>query len=65
MIFLNRDLYYKSLLIIIYNHNNNTIIIYDHNDSFKYYKTMILADLALARSVNYDCKAHSRLGPMF
>ncbi len=26
-------LYYKSFMIIIYDHNDSTIVIYDHNDS--------------------------------
>jgi len=30
------------------------IVIYDRNDSGLYYKTMIVTNLALARSVNYD-----------
>jgi hypothetical protein len=38
-----------------------TIIIYDCNDSALYYETMILANLALARSVNYDCKVRCNL----
>ncbi len=29
-------------------------VIYDHNDSGQYFKTMILTNLALARSINYD-----------
>jgi hypothetical protein len=33
-----------------------TIVIYDHNDNGLYYKTTILANLALAKSVNYDHK---------
>jgi hypothetical protein len=32
------------------------IINYDRNDGGQYYKTMILANLALAGSVNYDRK---------
>jgi hypothetical protein len=44
----------KLFTIVIYNHNDRTIVIYDHNDSGQYYKTMILANLALARSVNFD-----------
>ncbi len=36
--------------------NDSQIIIYDHNDSGQYYNTMILAYLALARSVKYDSK---------
>ncbi len=29
---------------------------YNRNDNGQYYKTMILANLALDNSVNYDCK---------
>jgi hypothetical protein len=36
-------LYYKSFLIVIYNHNDSMIVIYDSNDSGLYYKTMIVA----------------------
>jgi hypothetical protein len=43
-------LYYKSFMIIIY----------DCNDNGLYYKTMIVANLALARSVNYDCKVTAK-----
>jgi hypothetical protein len=39
-------LYYKSFAIVIY----------DRNDNGLYYKTTIIANLALARSVNYDHK---------
>jgi len=38
-----------------------TIVVYYHNDSGLYYKTMILANLVLTRSVNYDCKVRSKL----
>ncbi len=45
-----------------------TIVIYDCNDNGLYYKTsiianltMIIANLALARSVNYDCKVCCKL----
>ncbi len=41
---LTRGLYYKSF----------TILTYNRNDSSLYYKTTILANLALDRSVNYD-----------
>ncbi len=37
------------------------IVIYDHNDSGLYYETVILANLALARSVNYDPKVCCKL----
>jgi hypothetical protein len=33
-------LYYKSYRILIYDCNDSTIIIYDHNDSGHYYKTI-------------------------
>jgi hypothetical protein len=39
-------------------------MIYDHDDNMiklQYYKTMISANLALARGVNYDCKVHCKL----
>ncbi len=39
-------LYYKCLMIIIFNHNVNSLS----------YKTTILANLALAKSKNFDCK---------
>ncbi len=55
-------LYYKSF----------TIIIYDHNDNCLYYKTtivanltMIIANLALARSINYDHKVCCKLKRTF
>ncbi len=49
-------------------YNIFTIVIYDHNDNGLYYKTMIIANLtmiianlALARSVNYNRKVHCQL----
>ena len=54
-------LYYKSFTIVIYNYNDSAIVIYDHNDNGQYYKTMILGNLTLAGSVNYDCKVHCKL----
>ncbi len=47
----NSGLYYKSFRIVIY----------DHNGSIQYYETMILANRALARSVNYDHKVRWKL----
>jgi hypothetical protein len=41
-------------MIIIYNQNDSTIVIYNHIDSGQYYKTLILTNLAIARSINYD-----------
>ena len=41
------------------------IVIYDGKDNDLYYKTMIIANLALARSVNYDCKVCCRLKHIF
>jgi hypothetical protein len=41
------------------------IIIYVHNDNGLYYKTMIVANLALARSINYDCKVCCKLKRTF
>ncbi len=56
------SLYYKSF----------TIIIYDRNDNGLYYITFILANLttiignlALAMSVNYDCKVCCKLKRTF
>ncbi len=54
-------LYYKNFMIAIYDHNGNTIVIYSRNDSDQYYKTMSLADLSLARGVNYDLKVCYKL----
>jgi hypothetical protein len=48
-------LYYKSF----------TIVIYDRNDNSLYYKTMIVANLALARSVHYDLKVCCKLKHTF
>ncbi len=47
-------MYYKSFTTIIYNRNDSTIVIYDLNDSGLYYKTTIVTNLALAKSINYD-----------
>jgi hypothetical protein len=33
-------LHYKTFMIIIYNRNDSTIVIYDHNESGQYYKTI-------------------------
>jgi hypothetical protein len=44
-------LYYKSFTIAIYNHNDNGL----------YYKIMIVANLALDRSIYYDCKVCCKL----
>ncbi len=52
---------FKSLTVEIYNRNDIMIAIYEHNDSGQYYETMILPNLALARSVNYDCKVCCKL----
>ncbi len=48
-------LYYKSF----------TIVIYYHNDNGLYYKTTIVANLALARSVNYNRKVSCKLKRTF
>jgi hypothetical protein len=55
-------LYYKSFTIVIYNHNDNGL----------YYKTTIIANLttivanlALARSVNYNHKVRYKLKHTF
>jgi hypothetical protein len=48
--------YNTSFTIIIYDCNDSTILIYEHNDSGLYYKTTIVTNQTLARSVNYDCR---------
>ncbi len=48
-------LYYKSFMIVIYNHNNNTL----------YCKTTIVSNLALARRVNYNRKVCCKLERTF
>jgi hypothetical protein len=40
---------------------NFTMLIYNHNDNGHFYKTMIPAIIALARSVNYDHKVRCKL----
>jgi hypothetical protein len=47
--------------IVIYNNDDSTIVIYNNNDSGQYYETMILTNLALAMSVNYNRKVCSKL----
>ncbi len=47
--------------VTIYDHNDSTIVINDCNDSDQHYKTMILANLALAGSINYDRKIGCKL----
>ncbi len=42
-----------------------TIIIYDRNDNGLYYKTTIVANLALARRINYDCKVRCKMKHTF
>ncbi len=41
------------------------IVIYDHNDNGLYHKTTIVANLALARNINYDCKVRCKLERTF
>jgi hypothetical protein len=41
------------------------IVIYNHNDTDLYYKTIILANLNLARGVNYNRKVHFKLKGTF
>ncbi len=41
--------------------NDSAIVIYNHNSSNQYYITMIFANLALARSVNYNLKIRCKL----
>ncbi len=55
LITLTSGLYYKSFIIIIYNHNVNG----------HYYITTIIANLALARSIYYDCKVCCKLKHTF
>ncbi len=53
---------HKDITITIYDQNESTIVIYNSNDSSsKYYKTMIPANFALARSKNYNCKVCYKL----
>jgi hypothetical protein len=54
-------LYYKSFTIIIYDRNDSMIVIYNHNDSGQYYKNMILANFAFARSITCDRKVCCKL----
>jgi hypothetical protein len=42
-----------------------TFVIYNRNDNGLYYKTMIVANLALARSVNYNHKVRCKLKHTF
>ncbi len=56
---LHCGLYFKSFIIVIYDFNDSMIVIYDCNDNGQYFKTMIPANLALARNVNYDRKLQS------
>ncbi len=48
-------LYYKSFMIVIYNHNDSTIVIYNHNDSGLYYKTTIVARYVLKLRYKLKC----------
>ncbi len=52
---------YENFTVVIYNRNYNMIIIYNCNDDDQYNKTMILTNLALARTVNYSHKVRSQL----
>ncbi len=52
---LHCGLYYKSFMIVIY----------DRNDNGLYYKTAIVANFALARSVNYNHKVRCKLKRTF
>ncbi len=54
---LTSGLYYKRVKIVIY-YCNNTILYYERVSSCS-------VALALARSVNYDCKAHCQLRRTF
>jgi len=44
-----------------YDRNDSAIVIYNHNSSDQYYITMIFANLALARNVNYNLKVRCKL----
>ncbi len=55
------SLHYKTFTIIIYDRNDSTIVTYNRNDSGQYYTIMILANLALARSANYNHKLRCKL----
>jgi hypothetical protein len=55
MTYVISGLYYKSFTIAIYNSNDNGL----------YYKTMIVANLVLARSINYNCKVRCKLKHTF
>ncbi len=52
---MTRGLYYKSFTIVIYNCNDNGL----------YYKTTIVDNLTIARSVNYNCKVCCKLKRTF
>ncbi len=58
---MSTGLYYKDFMIVIYNHNDSIIVIYDRNGSVQFYKGMILDNLTLARSVNYNHKVCCKL----
>jgi hypothetical protein len=54
-------LYYKSFMIIIYNRNDSTMVIYDHNDSGLYYKTTIIAryELKLCSKLKHNLRSYN------
>ncbi len=47
-------LHYKIFMIIIDDHNDSTIVIYDRNDSGLCYKTMIVASMSLNYTPNWS-----------
>ncbi len=55
-------LYYESFMIVIYDCNDNGL--YSKNMIIANL-TMIVANLALARSINYDCKVRCKLKHTF
>jgi hypothetical protein len=55
-------LYYKSIMIVIYNHNDNGLYC---KTTIVTNLTTIIANLALARSVNYDHKVRCKLKRTF
>ncbi len=52
------DLHYKSFMTLIYDHNDNGLY---YITTIVANLTTIVANLALARSVNYDCKVSCKL----
>jgi hypothetical protein len=55
-------LYYKSFMIVIYDHNDSMIVIYDRNGSGLYYKTTIVAryELKLRSKLKHNLRSNNR-----